>query len=105
MITRAEVNTNGIIDGATAPPPTIPSIPTSMPKVVAKRPPQAKTKPAPMVKTAKLAGKEIIKNAIAQAKLTSGILDLSAYEVVPKPWNIEPSVPEIKLWFGFTEAK
>ena len=33
------------------------------------------------------------------------MLDLSAYEVIPKPWNIEPSVPEIKLWFGFAKAK
>ena len=77
-----------------------------MPKIVPKRPPQVQPrgKAAPTAKTAKLAGKEVIKNAIAQAKVTGGMLDLSAYEVVPKPWNIEPSVPEIKLWFGFTEV-
>ena len=60
-----KVNTNSITHVAAPPPFEIPSTPTPMPKVVAKRPAQVKAKPVPTAKIAKLAGKEMIKNAIA----------------------------------------
>lgn len=85
------------------------------------RPPQRSTGPAgraqsnnapvnqgitnPMPRPApRLSGREAVIDAVRRTD-PGEILDLSHLPTIPKLWNREPKVPEIRLWFGLNDIE